>query len=175
MNETTSPQEEKGGNKKKYMLIGVGLIVALGLIYYIADKIFIYLGQREVQKMAETMQEYEEQALAAQMADTYGGTTPQETLRLFIEAMEKEDYELASKYFIIERQEDELEGMKTAPKENIENVLVMLRECLEKMENNPLEEVGSYSFDGVSGYMISEPIVVDFYLYASGTWKIVKI
>lgn len=34
--------------------------------------------------------------------DTYGGKTPQETLDLFIGALEKEDLDLASKYFILE-------------------------------------------------------------------------
>lgn len=37
--------------------------------------------------------------------DTYGGETPEETLRLFIEALEKGDIELAIKYFVIEKQE----------------------------------------------------------------------
>jgi len=33
--------------------------------------------------------------------DTYGGKTPEETLNLFIEALKKEDLELASKYFVL--------------------------------------------------------------------------
>lgn len=42
---------------------------------------------------------------AAYRADTYGGETPEETLRLFVEALEKKDFELAAKYFVIENQE----------------------------------------------------------------------
>ncbi|MEK7083363.1 MAG: hypothetical protein AAB972_04260, partial [Patescibacteria group bacterium] len=38
--------------------------------------------------------------------DTYGGTTPEETLRLFIDALKKEDIDLAAKYFVIDRQEE---------------------------------------------------------------------
>ena len=41
---------------------------------------------------------------AAYKADTYGGATPEETLKLFIDALEKKDYELASKYFVAEEQ-----------------------------------------------------------------------
>jgi len=37
----------------------------------------------------------------AMRADTYGGATPQETLSLFIDALEKGDLELASQYFIL--------------------------------------------------------------------------
>jgi hypothetical protein len=36
--------------------------------------------------------------------DTYGGATPEETLQLFIDALKKGDVELASKYFVVEKQ-----------------------------------------------------------------------
>jgi len=36
--------------------------------------------------------------------DIYGGDTPEETLALFIDALETGDIELASKYFVIEEQ-----------------------------------------------------------------------
>ncbi len=47
-----------------------------------------------------------EDMVARQKADTYGGDTPEETLRLFVEALEKKDYELASKYYVVEEQDD---------------------------------------------------------------------
>ncbi|MDD4931783.1 MAG: hypothetical protein PHG66_06605 [Candidatus Colwellbacteria bacterium] len=37
----------------------------------------------------------------AQRDDTYGGKTPEETMQLFIAALEKEDLELAAKYFLL--------------------------------------------------------------------------
>lgn len=37
--------------------------------------------------------------------DKYGGKTPEETFDMFITALEKGDVELASKYFVIKRQE----------------------------------------------------------------------
>ncbi len=49
--------------------------------------------------------EADSKALEAQYrADNYGGTTPEETLRLFIEVLEKKNYELASKYYSVEQQ-----------------------------------------------------------------------
>lgn len=36
--------------------------------------------------------------------DTYGGETPEETLRLFIEALKAEDIDLAAKYFVLDKQ-----------------------------------------------------------------------
>ncbi len=43
---------------------------------------------------------------AAYRADQYGAATPEETLRLFVEALERKDYVLASKYFVVEEQAD---------------------------------------------------------------------
>lgn len=47
-------------------------------------------------------------------ADTYGGDTPEETLELFIMALEAGDYELASKYFIPEAWNEKKESLQTA-------------------------------------------------------------
>ncbi|MEK7558458.1 MAG: hypothetical protein AAB507_01370, partial [Patescibacteria group bacterium] len=44
--------------------------------------------------------------------DTYGGATPEETLALFIDALKKGDTELASKYFVPEKQKQEAEDLR---------------------------------------------------------------
>jgi hypothetical protein len=47
--------------------------------------------------------------------DTYGGDTPEETLRLFIDALKRGDTDLASKYFVVDewdRFHTELERLK---------------------------------------------------------------
>lgn len=49
--------------------------------------------------------------------DLYGGETPEQTMQLFISALKAGDTELASKYFVIEKQEEwrgKLEESKTA-------------------------------------------------------------
>ena len=59
--------------------------------------------------------EADSKALEAQYrADNYGGTTPEETLRLFIEALEKKDYALAAKYFVVEKQEGAYVDLQTS-------------------------------------------------------------
>ncbi|MBT6053372.1 MAG: hypothetical protein HOG49_41850, partial [Candidatus Scalindua sp.] len=50
--------------------------------------------------------------------DIYGGDTPEETLELFIQALESGDVELASKYFVVEKQEEGLYDLEIASKEN---------------------------------------------------------
>lgn len=45
--------------------------------------------------------------------DTYGGATPEETLRLFVDAFRVRDAELASKYLILEEREGFIEEFNT--------------------------------------------------------------
>ena len=45
--------------------------------------------------------------------DTYGGATPEETIALFIDALEKGDIELASKYYLPENQKEKLKELQT--------------------------------------------------------------
>ena len=78
--------------------------------------------RREVEQSALELPAKLEAYKKAREADTYGGKTPEETLQLFIEALENRDLELASKYFAIdndgvERDPEHLENLKKAEKE----------------------------------------------------------
>jgi hypothetical protein len=44
--------------------------------------------------------------------DTYGGKTPEETWSLFLDALRKDDLELASKYIVPEKRKEKLEFLK---------------------------------------------------------------
>ncbi len=103
-----------------------------------------------------------------QMADTVGGKTPQETLTLYIAAVENGDYVLASKYYVIENQEKE---MKAFSESNVnlnqkEEYLGLLKEIL----NGP----GSYSFDK-SYFSFNNEILLNLQMYPNGIWKIIEI
>lgn len=67
--------------------------------------------------------------LADQYAkDTYGGDTPEETLRLFIDALKKGDVELASKYFVIEKRGEKLADLKIGKERgNLEKIITFLK------------------------------------------------
>ncbi len=45
-------------------------------------------------------------------ADTYGGETPEQTLQLFVEALEKKDAKLASKYYLPWKQKEAEKEMR---------------------------------------------------------------
>ena len=53
-----------------------------------------------------------------QKKDTYGGNTPQETWNMFIDALEKGDVELASKYFVVGKQDAWIANLKNIKKNN---------------------------------------------------------
>lgn len=56
-----------------------------------------YWTTRQIMREAREREEFEKN-------DIYGGRTPEETYQLFLQALEKQDIELASKYFVRERQ-----------------------------------------------------------------------
>jgi len=116
--------------------------------------------------MAEAFQKAEQELYQKMMADTYGGKTPQETLELFIAAVEKGDYELASKYFVKSKQEEELRALQAAEKADIDNVIKLMKET----ENDS----GSYSADRKT-FIVRKPILTEYTFYPSGIWKIVEI
>ena len=87
------------------------------------------------------------------------------TLQMFINAVEAGDYELASKYFVVEKQEEELESLKISPKKNVNNIIGLLK-IANKNDGSYLDK---------NHYFIDEPIGVDFILYPSGNWKIEQI
>ena len=82
------------------------LIVAAGV--FLADwamgKYKFWQETKKVDKLAQALRDIEKKDYEMAMADTFGGQTPQETLEMFIKAVEKGDYELASKYLVSEEQ-----------------------------------------------------------------------
>lgn len=185
--------------KTKKFLMWAGIVVlailVLGFGYPIYNE---WKGRKGVENLANALKQFEIDDYKAAMADTYGGKTPQETLQMYIDAVEKGDYELASKYFIGDRQKEELKSLINAPKENINNILGILRkteivdlhEQLSKMydkENKEYDlseskedyikrlfEVWNYAEKAwmetdVDGYDFS----VRFKKYPNGIWKIV--
>ena len=84
-------------------VLGFLTIIALGIIVDAVWTEYFSPAAQEARRMKEQYAAYEQQQKTYEEAlaqDTYGGKTPEETLALFITALEKEDVDLASKYFI---------------------------------------------------------------------------
>ncbi len=103
----------------------VGVVVLLAFALYLKGYFEWYAEgakyriQNEISNNYIAAQEKQQADLEAQYKnDPYGGATPEETLKLFIEALEKKDYTLASNYFIPEKQkqyeEDLIDAAKTS-------------------------------------------------------------
>ncbi len=71
---------------------------------------------------------------AAYRADTYGSTTPEGTLELFREALEAGDIELASKYFLVEEQDDYKTQLMQAYRDGVVDSYLAKTESLVKSE-----------------------------------------
>ncbi len=101
--------------RKWWFWMGIVIVLvpaALYLPWYIPWKVEQWGIERLRGEEQAIWEEYEaeNEALAdAYRNDVYGGSTPEKTLDLFIEALEAKNYELASKYFIVEKREEALE------------------------------------------------------------------
>ena len=168
MDTNTNPPNQmspRGETPKRFKLVmGIFILFVLAIgVTIIARAYERWHGISEIEKIARGLRQYEEEVYKAQKADTYGGKTPQETLQLYIDAVELGDYSLASKYFVIDKQGQELKSLTTAPKENTENVQRLLKEAINK--------VGSFN-SNKTVFVLDEPIFVKFILYTNGIWKI---
>ena len=153
--------------KIKIILIVFGVIVFVWYGYVGAVKYKNWKWWQGVKNEAAKFEKEIADKKAKIAADTYGGKTPQETLDMFIAAVEKGDYELASKYFVVERQIEWKDNLVSIAKDNKLNIFL-----------NPLKEarnnIGEYS-ENKKIYLINNPISVDLILYHSNLWKIDEI
>lgn len=80
-----------------------------------------------------------------QRQDTYGGETPEETIQLFITALENDDLELASKYFKLTVQGEEdpkwIAGLKEA--KELGNINRLVNDLKKAERTNYSESIGS--------------------------------
>ncbi|MEK7560005.1 MAG: hypothetical protein AAB522_01760, partial [Patescibacteria group bacterium] len=95
-------------------LVGFLAIMIAGFFLLLWANVY-HNGKTDEQKSAE---QYLKDLKKAYENDTYGGKTPEETLQLFIDALKKGDIELASKYFVIEKQEDRKESLEKVKSRN---------------------------------------------------------
>src|SRR3989344_3698262 len=106
-NENNNQAAPKAPRNKK--LIWAGIILAALILAVIGWQYWQYTQSPYYQQMkAVKMIEAQQKE-----SDKWGGKTPEETVRLFTEAVKKGDFELASKYGSPELIKPELEKMKT--------------------------------------------------------------
>jgi predicted negative regulator of RcsB-dependent stress response len=172
----------------KFVVWFLAIIVLAAGGFFVWDKYFSPEAKLNRQN-AENYQKYldwQANYEKAMKEDTYGGKTPEETLKMFIEALRKGDIELASKYFALntnEKSEYYLtrgeweEGLRKAKEEG------KLGEIIEKIEKtSPFGYSDSYnwykkafSFESLNQEGVVE-ILIELGLNPySGIWKIISL
>jgi hypothetical protein len=125
--------KKNGRHFFKNIILFFVIIIVVGGGYFVWNNYLSpaarYASQMEAnyQKYLDWQKKYEE----AMKADTYGGKTPEETLKMFTEALKNKDIELASKYFVLnengERDEKWINALKSAKESGqIESIVMLL-------------------------------------------------
>ncbi len=169
------------GSKKDYFVFA-GIFLAIILVvaggYFVWDR---YLSEasrarRFAEEQMRVIEKAEKDYVEAMTADTYGGKTPQETLDLFVVALEKGDIELASKYFLLDEnlsREKWVTYLKSVKDRNL--LAIMANDIKYKAE------AGNLSSDNEFGYVLRNNdgtvgIQIDLRLNKySQVWKIERL
>ena len=99
------------------------------------------LSSPEVREDQRIIKEYQELEKAYE-ADTQGGATPEETLDLFIVALEAGNLELASQYFTVDEQEERLDFLKKI--DEVGNIPILIHELSVNYEKQDFVKDGSH-------------------------------
>lgn len=164
--------EESEARSKKHlrrMVLAFSAILVVGFAAFILYQIWEFRqGERWVKELAHAIEMAAEADYELAMSDTYGGRTPQETLQMYIEAVEEGDHELASKYFIHAKQEKELKSFEKA-KANQEIVATYVSRLRDSVDNE-----GFFSRDD-EYFSFSGDLLITAKKYPNGLWKLIEI
>jgi len=152
---------------KKIILIVLLIIIAVVVGWYGLKKYEQWSFWREMKSQADQFTFEQNRLKALVEADTYGGKTPQETLEMFIAAVEAGDYELASKYFVVEKQLEWVNKLQILPVKNI-------KWFVENLKLQTQNNTGTYS-SNKQIYTIETPAFTKLIIYPSNIWKINEI
>ena len=132
-------------NKKLVIEIIIALVI-LGGIWYINENRFDPSVDPKIFKTASELENYYRNLNELYKKDTYGGSTPEETLALFIDALKKGDVELASKYFVPEKQKKMAEDLTIGLKGGVVSKLLKLYE-LNNLKKEYIDYTNEYYFN----------------------------
>lgn len=153
----------------KNLKIAAYILVGLAAFLFVGVYLLGWYGDWKFNRDLEATRKEMERPY---LEDTYGGKTPKETLEMFISAVEKEDFDLASKYFVLSKQEEwkkKLENGKE--KNNLEWFLTELKRNNSTLDYiDPTSQMGNRKM-----YTIGEKMLMTFIKYPQGIWKIQEI
>ncbi len=167
--QNSAPEADRVYSRKKIAAMTAGLVLGGLAIGYVSG---LVLGVKVILPYVyeQKTKQFFEELLRPYKEDFVGGATPEETIDLFISALKKEDYDLASKYFDIGQQKkakSELDGR---------NLLQIIEE-LEYAKKNWHKEISAEDaiefWYNKEGFEVSRDIVMIKNI--NNKWKISSI
>lgn len=153
---------------KKFLVPVLGIIAVAAAVLFGVD----YLRYRvsPEYQLSSDMRKLEQ----AYEDDPYGGDTPEETLRLFIEALKREDIELAAKYFVLDKQQEWLIDLERIKDRGLLDDMV--RDLGREKEKKPIFEGAKNNYN----YFIYNDdnvlaLIINIVRGSNGKWKIIDI
>lgn len=150
-------------NVFKYLLWILGIVV----LVYVADYGIKWIQYRYSPEYKESEEAW--RLIKEFNEDPYGGDTPEETMRLFVEALKKEDFKLASKYFI----EDHAEWGKYLKEVKDEGKLQTMIDELGRTKLTAKEETAFFTL--VDKNNVVESTLVMHRKQSNKKWKISEL
>lgn len=154
-------------NKTFLKFFGGGLVIvllSLALIYGLDYYHYRRSPEYQAQKYFEDLRRQYEQ-------DTYGGDTPEETLRLFIDALKNGDIELASKYFVVDEQEKWKGNLQKLADKQL--LILMISDLQRKKYKSELDD-GRIFFE-IANDNNEVALTIDMGRGLNGKWKIIDL
>ena len=147
-------------------MIAAGFLLAYGTNYYSNLKRYNEQVNKEEVRVAEA-----ERIRKLYESDTYGGQTPEETLALFIDALKKGDADLASKYFILDKQEEWNKNLQKIKKLN--QLELMAKDLTKPKEKKVVGDsrIIFYIYNDLKQLAVA----INFGKSANGVWKILDL
>ena len=182
--ENSNIQLNQPKRKRVFLFIIIGLAVLLiGLFLYVGGyKMLkqVYDDWNTSRKAHEAIQKYNEfldQYYKTLAEDTYGGKTPQETLNMFIDALEKGDIDLASKYFALDDNLSRKKWEDGLKKASEEGRIAKIIDIAKKVQPSDIQSGLNTEFEFVivgNNGLVEYSIFMQFNEY-SKIWKIERM
>lgn len=169
-------QEQNLSRRAANISLIIFVFVVIAVIGYIAGILVKYgIDIRKADKSVERFQGALEEPYKK---DTYGGKTPEETWAMFLDALKKEDIDLAIKYYAVGSVEVPRDQIYTKKQNGQLKDWMAELETLEKDEQQPLSKDERYYFYNYFNeefqQTLSSPVI--FYLNPyTKAWKIVSL
>ena len=154
---------------KKNLKLAIKILIAAFVVFWIIvfalSALYTYLEEKKQQKFIEELKR-------PYLEDTYGGATPEETFEMFLDALKKGDIDLASKYFIIEKQKEWKEFLMDVEKNGKSDSMLSDLNRKREYKGSLYENNQQYTIKNENGELI---VLLNFVKYPSGVWKLTEL